>query len=65
MTKVTVDNSRCSGHALCFAHAPEFFVMDDLGYNVTGTAEVPESRLDEVRRAALACPELAITIDPQ
>ena len=65
MTKVSVDYPRCSGHALCFAHAPEVFVMDDLGYNVTGTVQVPESQREEVKRAALACPDLAITVDEE
>ena len=39
--------------------------MDDLGYNVTGTVEVPDSQREDVVRAVLSCPELAITVDPE
>lgn len=62
MIEVSVDYPRCSGHALCFAHAPEVFKMDDLGYNVTGTIQLDGSHSEAVLRAAQACPELAITV---
>ena len=64
MQVVSVDGSRCQGHARCFAFAPEVFDFDDEGY-----AFVPEekSRYDElpedVRQAVANGPERAIVVN--
>ncbi|MBV9660937.1 MAG: ferredoxin [Acidimicrobiales bacterium] len=65
MMKVHVDDSRCTGHARCNAVSPEFYELDELGYNAWRgkSIEVPPEREDEARRGAAACPELAITIE--
>lgn len=63
MKVVSVDSSRCQGHARCFAFAPEVFDFDDEGY-----AFVPhdKSRYDElpddVGQAVANCPERAIMV---
>ncbi|HZP29757.1 MAG TPA: ferredoxin [Acidimicrobiia bacterium] len=61
--RVRVDTDLCTGHALCAAQAPDVYVLDELGYNCTGTAEVPPELEDRARRGALCCPEGAITIE--
>jgi ferredoxin len=61
--RVRVDTDRCTGHARCAAFAPDVFVLDELGYNVTPVTEVPPEHEEAARKGALACPELAITIE--
>jgi ferredoxin len=60
--KLTVDRSKCMGHAVCSMNAPDLMELDDLGYNVTGTIEVAPEQQGEARRAAGACPEGAIEV---
>ena len=60
--KLNVDRERCMGHAVCAMNAPDLMQLDDLGYNVTGIADVPPGHEDEARRAAGACPEGVIEI---
>jgi ferredoxin len=60
--KVKVDRDKCMGHAVCALMAPGLMKLDDLGYNVTGIADVAPAQEEEARRAAGACPEGAIEI---
>jgi ferredoxin len=61
--KVTVDRSRCSGHARCFAANPEVFDIDDLGYVVVDEFNSIPAHLEEAARSgAAACPEHAIEL---
>jgi len=63
--RVTVDQSRCQGHALCAMHAPDLFDLDDEGHSFVIADPVP-SGLDEAAYAAEAgCPEEAITVEPR
>ena len=63
MIEVSVDSTRCQGHARCFAHAPDLFEFDDEGY-----AFVPEDRRQMpemttgLRLAHANCPERAIVV---
>jgi ferredoxin len=61
--RIRVDQERCSGHAMCKHHGPDVYVLDELGYNRTDIADVPEELWEQARRGALACPELAITVE--
>jgi ferredoxin len=61
--RVRVDVDKCQGHARCAALAPDVYVLDELGYNVTPLTEVPPEHEDAARRGAMACPELAITVE--
>lgn len=58
--RITVDPSRCVGHARCHARAPEVYDLDDDGYPLAGeiSADLEEQAFD----GAEACPELAITV---
>jgi ferredoxin len=60
--KISVDRSKCSGHALCAATAPDLYTLDDDGYSNVGEREVPAGMEEVARRGMLACPERAITI---
>jgi ferredoxin len=61
--RISVDRERCTGHALCQAAAPDVYVLDDLGFNVTPDGEVAAELQDRARRGALSCPESAITVE--
>lgn len=63
--KVKVDIENCAGHARCAAVAPDVFVLDDDGFNVTPEQEVDPSLEEQARRGARACPERVITIEEQ
>lgn len=60
--RAELDRSRCSGHARCHAVDPDLFPIDDDGYSVLEPFDVPADRLDIVRRAVDACPELALSL---
>jgi ferredoxin len=61
--RVHVDVEKCTGHARCWSLAPEVYELDDLGYNVTPVKDVPPELEEAARKGALACPELAITVE--
>jgi ferredoxin len=60
--RVRVDPDRCQGHARCWVERPDVFELDDDGYCAILEVAVPPSLEASVRRAAGACPELAITV---
>lgn len=62
--KVTLDRAACSGHARCFAVAPEVYEIDDEGFNAIDEADVPPDLESSARDGAEACPEHAIIIEP-
>jgi ferredoxin len=62
--RVSVDNDLCTGHARCWAIAPEVFTIDDSGYSDIGTGkEVPPGLEDKASEGVRSCPERALTID--
>ena len=62
--RTRVDDERCQGHALCQIQAPEVFLLDDDdGHAYVEESEVPKALEEKVRRAALGCPERAITVE--
>lgn len=58
--KLTVDTNKCSGHARCYAVAPEVFDIDDLGYALPLDVEVEEPIDEWIAAGIAACPEHAI-----
>jgi ferredoxin len=60
---IEIDWGACAGHARCCVLAPDLFGMDDEDRVVINRQLVIASDLDEVERAALACPEGAILIE--
>jgi ferredoxin len=61
--KIRVDKTLCSGHARCFAVAPELYEIDEVGFSAIDEQEVPPGMEEVARRGADACPERAITIE--
>lgn len=60
--RVEIDLELCTGHARCFAVAPDVYELDDVGFNVGGTHTVAPGQEADAIRGAEACPENAITI---
>jgi ferredoxin len=61
--KVRVDNSKCVGHAQCYAVNPDLFPIDDAGYSILQTNEVKPEDEQDTRDGVAACPELALILD--
>jgi ferredoxin len=60
--KIHVDTRVCSGQARCWATAPDFYRLNDDGYNDSSDCEVVPRDLAQASRGVLACPERAITL---
>jgi ferredoxin len=61
--KVSVDDDRCAGHGVCTTFCPEVFALNDDGYAVVESPDVPAGLERDVRRAVQSCPERAITVE--
>lgn len=61
--RVRVDNSRCAGHAQCYAVDPDLFPLDDSGYSILEEHEVKPEDEQKTREGVSACPEMALILD--
>ncbi|MCV6983842.1 ferredoxin [Mycolicibacterium pulveris] len=61
--RVSVDRTRCAGHAVCLIHAPAIFDIDDDGYSVV--LDPTPSDIAAARRAEENCPERAINLEEE
>jgi ferredoxin len=60
--KLSVDPIGCRAHGLCADLLPEAVRLDEWGYPVVTPEPVPPRLLAEARRAAAACPALALRL---
>jgi ferredoxin len=60
--KVRVDVTRCMGHSMCNAIAPDVYEVTEMGFNEMGEFEVSPAQEQAARRGARACPERIIAI---
>lgn len=61
--RVRVDNSKCAGHAQCYAVDPDLFPLDDSGYSILQEHEVKPEDEQKTREGVAACPEMALIIE--
>jgi ferredoxin len=61
--RVRVNPIMCEAHGLCAELLPEMIRLDDWGYPILEETEVPDELLGLARRAADACPTLALLLD--
>ncbi|OBI19839.1 ferredoxin [Mycobacterium sp. E2497] len=61
--KVRLEQSRCVGHAQCYAVDPELFPIDDSGYSTVEEHEVKPKDERKTRDGVAACPELALVLE--
>ena len=62
--RLRVDPIRCTGHGLCAELLPELIRLDDWGYPIIAEPAVPPVLEQMARRACSACPDLALTLEP-
>ena len=65
MKAIRVDPIACDGRGLCAELFPERIELDDWGYPIVDRGPIPEELLIHARRAAGACPKLALLVDSE
>jgi ferredoxin len=60
--RLRVNPITCEGHGLCAELLPELIHLDDWGYPILDSPDVPPELLRLARRAAAACPTLALLL---
>jgi ferredoxin len=61
--KVHLEQSKCVGHAQCYAVDPDLFPIDDSGYSILEPTEVTPENEQRIRDGVAACPELALILE--
>jgi ferredoxin len=59
----SLEQSKCLGHAQCFAVDPDLFPIDDSGYSILEDHDVRPEDEPLIRDGVAACPELASALD--
>ena len=62
--QLVVDPIVCDGHGLCAELLPELIELDDWGYPILRSSDVPRDLAGYARRAVAACPVLALRLMP-
>jgi ferredoxin len=60
--QVRVNPIECTAHGLCAELLPEWVELDEWGYPAVDPQELPEQLVGHARRAATACPVLALKL---
>jgi ferredoxin len=63
--RLRVNPIMCEAHGLCAELLPELIRLDDWGYPILDSAEVPPELFDLARRSAEMCPTLALILDQE
>jgi len=61
-TRVRVNPISCVAHGLCAELLPERVTLDDWGYPMVDSRPLSAAELAHARRAAAACPTLAVLL---
>ena len=61
--RLRVNPIRCVAHGLCRELLPEAIRLDEWGYPII-EGDVPPELIEHARRAANACPTLALLLEP-
>ena len=61
--RLRVNPIACEGHGMCAELFPEWIELDDWGYPIVADGPVPPELLEHARRAAGACPTLALLLE--
>ena len=60
--KLRVNQIACKGHGLCAELLPELLELDEWGYPIVRSPDVPGALVAHARRAVEACPVLALRL---
>jgi ferredoxin len=61
--RLRLDPIACDGRGLCAELLPELVELDDWGFPIVSRETVPDEVLAAARRAASACPTLALRLE--
>jgi ferredoxin len=61
--ELRVNPIACNGYGACAELLPEIIELDPWGYPILLSASVPRGLADHAKRAAAACPTLALILD--
>ena len=61
--RLRVDPIACTGHGACAELFPEMVALDDWGYPIVAAGPIAPADLEHARRAAAACPTLALRLE--
>ena len=61
--RLTVNPIACTGHGACAELFPERIRLDDWGFPMIDDAPIDDELLVHARRAAAACPTLALRLE--
>ena len=61
--RVRINPIGCVGHGLCAELVPELIALDEWGYPIVDPGPVPDALVAHARRAADACPTLALVLE--
>ena len=61
--KVRLEQSKCVGHAQCYAVDPDLFPIDESGYSILEQRDVKPGDEQVTRDGVAACPELALVLE--
>ena len=62
-SRLRVNPITCEAHGMCAELLPEMITLDDWGYPILDERPIPPELLAHARRAAEACPTLALLVE--
>jgi len=63
-SNIRIDWTTCDRRGLCAELLPELISLDEWGFPVVRAGGVPPELMKHARRAAAACPVLALHLEP-
>ncbi|ORA19888.1 ferredoxin [Mycobacterium arosiense] len=63
--KIRLEQSRCVGHAQCYAVDSHLFPIDDSGYSIVEEHQVKPEDERKTRDGVAACPEMALVLEEE
>jgi len=64
-THLRINPIACEAHGLCIELFPEWIKADDWGYPIIDERPIPPELIDHARRAAAACPTVALWLEAE
>jgi ferredoxin len=60
--KLVIDPTACTAHGMCAELFPEWIELDDWGYPMISSDDVPREMREHAERAVKMCPALALKL---
>jgi ferredoxin len=62
--QIRVNPIDCFAHGICAELLPQWITLDEWGYPILQSSDLPPELVEHARRAANHCPVLALRLDP-